>query len=60
MEDTFRIYKGKEKVLEGSSPLTITGLTASTDVKKGTYQPVRVRDGKESAKVDIPAFRTTA
>lgn len=60
MADTFRIYKGKEKVSEGSSPLTITGLTASIDVKKGTYQVVRVRDGKESEKVDIPAFRTTA
>ena|SRR5699024_3315679 len=54
----FKIYKGDEVIVEGESPLTITGLDPNKDVAKGTYQAVRVEDEKESEKVDIPAFTT--
>lgn len=56
MANTCRIYKGSEQVAEGSSPLTITGLSAGTKVATGTYHIVRVQDEKESEKVAIPAF----
>lgn len=55
---SFKIYKGEEVVVEGESPLTITGLSPNTDVAEGEYQAVRVLEDKESAKVDIPAFKT--
>lgn len=60
MADTFRIYKGTAKVVEGASPLTITGLEPETAVTAGTYQAVRMVDDVESEKVDIPAFTTLA
>lgn len=63
MARTFKIYaKGDltTPVVSGASPLTITGLTASTDYAKGDYVISAVEDDKESAKVDIPAFTTTA
>ncbi|MFS1351464.1 hypothetical protein ACLZX5_14545 [Enterococcus faecium] len=50
MADTFRIYKGKEKVSEGSSPLTITGLTASIDVKKEPIKQYAYEMGKSLRK----------
>lgn len=56
MAITYRIYKGSEKVVEGASPLTITGLDAGAKVTAGTYHIVRVQDEKESEKVAIPAF----
>lgn len=56
MAITYRIYKGSEKVVEGASPLTITGLDAGAKVAAGTYHIVRVQDEKESEKVAIPAF----
>ncbi|MEK5038772.1 putative Ig domain-containing protein [Sporosarcina sp. FSL K6-3457] len=55
---TFRIYKGGSMVVEGVSPLAITGLLPDTTVANGEYQVARVESGKESAKVDIPAFTT--
>ncbi|WP_342512258.1 putative Ig domain-containing protein [Sporosarcina sp. FSL K6-1522] len=58
MAETFKIYKGATMVKEGVSPLAITGIAPNTAVAKGDYQAVRVLDGKESAKVDIPAFTT--
>lgn len=54
----FRIYKDDEIVVEGESPLTITGIEPDTQVVKGTYQAVRVENEKESERVDIPAFET--
>lgn len=54
----FKIYKGDDVVVEGKSPLTITGINPNTDVAKGEYQAVRVEGGKESERVDIPAFKT--
>lgn len=54
----FKIYKDDEVVTEGESPLEIKGIGANKDVAKGTYQAVRVKDDKESEKVDIPAFKT--
>lgn len=61
MARTFKIYKKgalDTAVVEGASPLTITGLTANTDYAKGDYVISAVEDGKESAKVDVPAFKT--
>lgn len=54
----FKIYKDDDVVVEGGSPLTITGLEPNTDVAKGEYQAVRVEDGEESERVDIPSFKT--
>ena len=54
----FRIYKNDELIVEGESPLTITGIEPDTQVVEGTYQAVRVEDEKESERVDIPAFKT--
>ncbi|EEU16584.1 hypothetical protein [Enterococcus faecalis] len=60
MAITYRIYKGSEKVVEGASPLTITGLDTGAKVAAGTYHIVRVQDEKESEKVAIPAFTVLA
>src|SRR5690625_1813845 len=54
----FRIYKGDSVVVEGDSPLTITGIAPNTDVEKGEYQVVRFDGDNESDRVDIPAFKT--
>ena len=54
----FKIYKDDEVVVEGESPLTITGLDSNTDVAEGEYQAVRVEGERESDRVDIPAFKT--
>lgn len=54
----FKIYKGDDVIVEGESPLTITGLEPNTNITTGEYQVVRVKDDKESEKVDIPAFTT--
>lgn len=54
----FRIYKGESMIVEGESPLAITGLNPNTDVAKGEYQAVRFENDKESERVDIPAFKT--
>lgn len=54
----FKIYKGNDVVVEGESPLTITGINPNTDVAAGDYQVVRVDGDKESERVDIPAFKT--
>ncbi|MBU5366684.1 hypothetical protein KQI33_14980 [Enterococcus devriesei] len=61
MVDTFRIYKKDgTKAAEGASPLSISGFAAETVVAKGDFQAVRVTNDVESAKVDIPAFKTLA
>ena len=54
----FRIYKNDELIVEGESPLTITGIEPDTQVVEGTYQAVRVENEEESERVDIPAFKT--
>ncbi len=54
----FKIYKGDNVVVEGESPLTITGINPNTDVAKGDYQAARVEEDRESERVDIPAFKT--
>ena len=54
----FRIYKNDELIVEGESPLTITGIEPDTQVVEGTYQAVRVKNEKESEHVDIPTFKT--
>ncbi len=58
MAESFRVYKGAALVVEGDSPLTLTGVAPNTAVASGDYQATRVLDGKESARVDIPAFTT--
>lgn len=55
---SFKIYKDDEVIVEGESPLSITGLNPDTDVPEGEYQVVRVEDDRESERVDIPAFKT--
>lgn len=54
----FRIYKDNVVVVEGESPLTITGLEPDTQVSEGEYQVVRVEDEKESERVNVPPFKT--
>lgn len=55
-----RTFKIKTKdgtlVVEGASPLAITGLAADTVVADGDYVAVAVENGKESAAVAIPGF----
>lgn len=55
---TFKIYKGESVIVEGESPLTITGVAPNTNVAVGEYQVARVDGDKESNRVDIPAFKT--
>ncbi|SHI01873.1 putative Ig domain-containing protein [Virgibacillus chiguensis] len=54
----FKIYKGNDVVVEGESPLRITGIGANQSVKAGDYKAVRVEGDRESEKIDIPAFKT--
>lgn len=54
----FRIYKNDSVIVEGESPLVITGLDPNTEVSKGEYQVVRLESDRESNRVDIPAFTT--
>lgn len=54
----FRIYEGESVVVEGESPLAITGLDSNTEISKGTYQAVRVDGDNESERVDISSFNT--
>lgn len=54
----FRIYEGESVVVEGESPLAITGLDSNTEISEGTYQAVRIDGDKESDRVDIPSFKT--
>ena len=58
MADTFKIYKEDMVIVEGASPLSITGVAANTQISAGTYKATRVKDNKESDKVDIPGFKT--
>ena len=59
MADTFVISKKDgSKVVEGASPLTITGLTANTQYSKGDFVAQRKVGEALSAKVDLPAFQT--
>lgn len=59
MADTFVISKKDgSKVVEGASPLTITGLTANTQYNKGDFVAQRKVGEVLSAKVDLPAFKT--
>ncbi len=58
MVDTFKIYKDNTVVVEGASPLSITGVAANTQIATGAYKATRVKDNKESDKVDIPGFKT--
>lgn len=63
MARVFNVYKKDgTKVLDGvASPAVVTGLTADTQYAKGDYQVSAIDDDKpESAKVDVPAFKTTA
>lgn len=54
---TFKINKKDGTlVVEGVSPLAITGLAADTVVATGDYVAIAVENGKESAAVDVPGF----
>ena len=59
------LYKGTELInsvekTEGKTTITIEGLKANTDYPKGTYQVSFSNDSGESAKVDVPQFKTKA
>lgn len=58
MANIFKVYKDDEVIIEGESPLTITGLEPNQDIAKGIYQAVRVDGEDESERVDVPAFKT--
>lgn len=55
---SYKIYKGAAMVVEGASPLAITGIAPNTTVASGEYKVSRVDGTNESAKVDIPTFKT--
>ncbi len=58
MPEIFKIYKKDgTKVVEGTSPLSITGIAANTQVVQGDYQAVRVTNDVESAKVIFQLLR---
>lgn len=57
MARTFKVYNGDAVIKQGASPLAITGLTAST---KYDLKISAVEDGKESVKVAVPTFTTSA
>lgn len=57
MARIFKVYNGEQVIKQGASPLTITGLTAST---KHNLKISAVEDNKESAKVNVPEFTTSA
>lgn len=42
--------------MSGSSPLSIMGLGAGTQIAKGDYVAVAIKDNQKSDSVDIPAF----
>ncbi|MBM7631106.1 putative Ig domain-containing protein [Geomicrobium sediminis] len=54
----FKIYQGDTVVVEGESPLEITGIDPNTSIESGEYKAVRVEDDRESEPVDVPAFTT--
>ena len=47
-----------EKNTEGSTKITIDGITPNTDYPEGTYQVSWSNDTGESNKVNVPSFRT--
>lgn len=52
------IIKSVDKNNDGKTSITIDGLRPNTDYKEGTYQVSYSKDGNESKKVDVPAFKT--
>lgn len=56
--DTFKIYKDGNEIASGPSPLIINGVGQNISIIDGEYQAVRVVDGRESKRVNIPAFKT--
>ena len=57
MADTFKIYKGQTEVVSGIT-FNYNRMEPNTSVPVGEYQVTRVVNGKESERVDIPAFKT--
>ena len=64
MADTLKVYKGgavvgsAERQADGKASVKIDGLTADTDYPTGTYQVSFSNGSGESAKVDVPSFKT--
>lgn len=52
------IVKSVDKNNEGKTSITIDGLSPNTDYEEGTYQVSYSKDGNESKKVNVPAFKT--
>lgn len=55
MARTFKVYNGDTVIKQGTSPLTITGLTPLTDYN---LKISAVEGGKESNQVEVPTFTT--
>lgn len=67
MAKTLKVFKksgeevGQTEVSgTGATTVEITGLTAGTDYALGDFQVAFTDGAKESKKVDVPAFTTTA
>lgn len=60
MPDTYRIYKGNEKVAESENPITLAGLQSNTKYEAGTFKIARVKGNEESEKIPISEFTTLA
>lgn len=64
MADTLKVYKGSEVVgsavrgVDGKAVVTINGLEADTNYASGDYKVSFSNEGGESAKVNVPAFKT--
>jgi uncharacterized protein YjdB len=55
MVKEYVIYKGKEEIISGPSPLEITGIEPNTEVSAGTYK-IAYKGSQDFT--DIPAFKT--
>lgn len=63
MTDTLNLYKGEELInsaeyVEGKAKITLSGLKSDTNYPAGTYQITKQNENGESAKVDVPSFKT--
>ena len=63
MVEKLNLYKGEELLTSGEkqgdkATVTITGLDSNTTYPKGTYQVAFENESGESAKVDVPEFKT--
>lgn len=62
MTKTLKVYKDGAVVASkdgsGKTSVTVSGLEANTSYPAGTFKVAWEEDGRESSKVDVPAFQT--